>query len=149
MQNSSGIDYGCKKHLWEGTSFSLPQAAIGFFTSIAASLLGTSGSKSNPEATPLVHIPEVECESETSNAKEVLEGSDFCSEPQLIAELDTFGNISFNQEAKQTQQDNDLPHPTGNESQDKFRQFDMVADCSDHHFLDTGAGFTLSQVRNC
>ncbi|POO00067.1 Ubiquitin-fold modifier-conjugating enzyme [Trema orientale] len=145
--NFSGVGDGGKKHLWETPSFSLPQAAIGFFTSIAASLLGTSGSNSDSDSTPLVHIPEVQSESGISNAIEVLEGCDLCSEPQLSAELAIMGNRSVNDKANQIQQDNDLSLLTSNDNPDKFRQFDMLADCSDHHFLDTNMGFTLSQVK--
>uniref|UniRef100_A0A803NJM1 SWIM-type domain-containing protein n=1 Tax=Cannabis sativa TaxID=3483 RepID=A0A803NJM1_CANSA len=122
---STVVDVGCKKHLWETASFSLPQAAIGFFTNIAASLLGTLDSNLDPDSTPLVQVPEVQSESKMSNAK----------------------NGHVNKGDKQIQEDKDLPHVTKNDNLDKFSQFDMVADCSDHHFLDTGAGFTLSQVR--
>ncbi|KAM6560379.1 hypothetical protein CsatA_029618 [Cannabis sativa] len=84
---STVVDVGCKKHLWETASFSLPQAAIGFFTNVAASLLGTLDSNLDPDSTPLVQVPEVQSESKMSNAKEVMEGNDLCSESELVTEL--------------------------------------------------------------
>lgn len=147
MLNSDSVGDGCKKHLWESTSFFLPQAAIGFLTSIASSLLGTSGSTSVSGSTPLVHIPEVGSESGISKEKEVLEGSDLCNEPQIIDELDTFVKKMLNQEAKQLPENKDLQHSTDSDIPDKFRQFDMAADCSDHNFISAGKGFALSQVR--
>uniref|UniRef100_A0A803Q357 Uncharacterized protein n=1 Tax=Cannabis sativa TaxID=3483 RepID=A0A803Q357_CANSA len=129
----------CKK--LETASFSLPQVAIGFFTNIAASPLRTFDSNLDPDSTPLVQVPEVQSESKMSNAKEVMEGNDLCSESELVTELGIFGNRHVNKEDKQIQEKKYLTHGTENDNLDKFSQFDMVADCSDHHFLDTGAGF--------
>ncbi|EXC18111.1 putative ubiquitin-conjugating enzyme E2 24 [Morus notabilis] len=147
LLNSDSVGDGCKKHLWESTSFFLPQAAIGFLTSIASSLLGTSGSTSRSGSTPLVHIPEVGSESGIPKEKEVLEGSDLCNEPQIIDELDTFVKKILNQEAKQLPENKDLQQSTYSNNPDKFRQFDMAADCSDHNFISAGKGFALSQVK--
>ena len=45
--------------------------------------------------------------------------------------------------------DNDvLPFSTASENSDQFRQFDMVDDCSDHHFLGADKGLAVSQARN-
>lgn len=77
--------------------------------------------------------------------KEVVEGSDMCN----VNDLDTFVKKMLNQEAKQLPENTNLLHSMDNEIPDKFRQFDMASDCSDHNFVTAGKGFTLSQVRTC
>lgn len=143
LLNSDRVGDGCKKHLWESTSLFLPQAAIGFFTSITISLLGATGSTSLLGSTPSVHIPEVTSEPVIPKEKEVVEGSDLCN----VNDLDTFVKKMLNQEAKQLPENTNLLHSTDNEIPDKFRQFDMASDCSDHNFVTAGKGFTLSQVK--
>lgn len=143
--NSDVVGEGCNKSLGSSSSFFLPQVAIGFFTSIAASLLGSLGSTSVRKSLPLVHISEVEKGSGISSEKEVLETSELCIESHPMAELETFGK---ERESEEFQLGEDLPHSTSNENPNKFRQFDMIADCTDHHFLGASKGLALSQVRN-
>ena len=45
MLNFDGADESGKKFSWTPTSFFRPQAAIGFFSSIASSILGFLGSR--------------------------------------------------------------------------------------------------------
>lgn len=142
--NSNTDGEGCK-NLGSSSSFFLPQAAVGFFTNIAASLLGSLGSTSVSGSLPLVHISEVEKESGISNEKDVLETSELFIESEPVAEMEIFGK---KRESEVFQLGKDLPHSTSNENPIKVRQFDMVADCSDHHFLGACKGLALSQVKN-
>lgn len=139
--DSDGSGENYKRHSWEFSSFFLPKAAIGFFTSIAASLYGYVGSTSL--SCPVVSGLNSEDgnESGSLHEKEVLETSDL---------LHTFRHTSLDHEVEETlDKDNDvLPFSTASENSDLFRQFDMVGDCSDHHFLDAGKGLALSQARN-
>ncbi|KAL5576748.1 hypothetical protein UlMin_018447 [Ulmus minor] len=128
-------------------SYSLPQSAIGFFSTIATSLLGSFGSTSISGSMPLVHITEVENKSGVSYANEVLKGGDFCTESQPCTELEIFAKKIPHQDIEQIPENIDLPKSAANEDPDKFRQFDMAADCSDHHFLDASKELASSQVK--
>lgn len=97
---------------------------------------------------PYVHISDVEKESGISNEKDVSETGELCLEPLQMPKLETFGEKGLNQEGEEIQWDKDLPHTTSDKNPNKFRQFDMVVDCSDHHFLEASKGPALSQVRN-
>uniref|UniRef100_A0A2N9I682 UBC core domain-containing protein n=1 Tax=Fagus sylvatica TaxID=28930 RepID=A0A2N9I682_FAGSY len=139
--DSDGSGENCKKHSWEFSSFFLPQAALGFFMSVASSLFGSVGSTSL--SCPVVSglISEDGNESGIVHEKEVLETCEL---------LHTFRNTSSDHEMEETQdKDNDvLPFSTASENSDQFRQFDMVGDCSDHHFLGADKGLAVSQARN-
>ena len=141
MFDSDGSGENCKKHSWEFSSFFLPQAALGFFMSAASSLFGSVGSTSL--SCPVVSglISEDGNESGIVHEKEVLETCEL---------LHTFRNTSSDHEMEETQdKDNDvLPFSTASENSDQFRQFDMVDDCSDHHFLGADKGLAVSQARN-
>lgn len=138
--DSDGSGENYKRHSWEFSSFFLPKATIGFFMSIAASLFGSVGSTSL--SCPVVSGLNSEDgnESGSLHEKEVLETSDL---------LHTFRHASLDHEVEDTlDKDNDvLPFSTASENSDLFRQFDMVGDCSDHHF-GAGKGLALSQARN-
>lgn len=139
--DSDGSGENYKRHLWEFSSFFLPKAAIGFFTSISASLFGSVGSTSL--SCPVVSVLNSGDgnESGSLHEKEVLETSDL---------LHTSRRTSLDHEEEETlDKDNDvLPFSTASKNSDLFRQFDMVGDCSDHHFLGVGKGLALSQVKS-
>ncbi|XP_015890104.1 probable ubiquitin-conjugating enzyme E2 24 [Ziziphus jujuba] len=146
LLNSDAVGEGCNNYPWS-SSFFFPQAAIGFFTSIATSLLGSFGSTSLGGTVPYVHVSEVEKESGISNEKQGSETSELCLEPHPISKLEIYDEKRLDEEGNEIQWDKDLPHTTADKNPNKFRQFDMVPDCLDHHFLEASKGPALSQVR--
>ncbi|KAF3451163.1 hypothetical protein FNV43_RR07255 [Rhamnella rubrinervis] len=143
LVNSDVGGEGCNKSL--GVPVPFPSKSCHWvFTSIAASLLGSLGSTSVCESLPLVHISEVEKGSGISSEKEVLETSELCIESHPMAELEIFDK---KRESEEFQLGKDLPHSTSNENPNNFRQFDMIPDCPDHHFLGASEGLALAEVR--
>ncbi|GKV10906.1 hypothetical protein SLEP1_g22211 [Rubroshorea leprosula] len=120
-------------------SFSLRQAAIGFFTNIASAFLGTLGSTSGP-----ISADREECE--ILLEKEVLEACDLCVEPDP-GELQTFGMGNSKQEVGDNDERKDAMFSREGEITDWFRQFDMVSDCSDHKFHGEGNTQLLPQMK--
>ena len=52
------------------------------------------------------------------------------------------------QELEEIKENNSSKMPRPGETSDQFRQFDMVSDCSDHHFLGESKLLGVCQVRN-
>ncbi|KAG7962309.1 hypothetical protein I3843_09G060500 [Carya illinoinensis] len=127
-----------KKHSWEFGSFPLPQAAIGFFISIATDLFGSFGSTSDSRPVVSGLISEGGSESKILHDKEVLETCEL---------LQTFRKTSSDHEVEESLDAEAVPFSTTSENSDQFRQFDMVGDCSDHHFLGADKRLALSQVK--
>lgn len=148
LPNLDGAAENCKKYPCDFSSFFLPRAAIGFFASIATSLFGIRGS--TPLSCPALsgHISGDANESELLLKKEISKTCDNCSEPHST-ELLTFGQTNLCEEVNEDNQEKDgFKLSTACQNPYKFRQFDMVSDCSDHHFLDASKGLALPQVRN-
>ncbi|KAG2683754.1 hypothetical protein I3760_10G048200 [Carya illinoinensis] len=135
--DSDGAGENCKKHSWEFGFFSLPHAAIRYFVSIATNLFGSVGSASIscPVVSGLI--------SENGNESRILHENEVMDSCEL---LQTFRKKSLDHEVKETQ-DDAIPFSTASETSDRFRWFDMVGDCSDHHFLGADKGLALSQVK--
>lgn len=133
----------CKQYPSESSSYFLPQAAIGFFSSIAVSLFGSHGSTSLSIPTPSFSISEVAKESEISH----VETHDTCTEPHSMSESETFGNKNLDLEGEEIERNGNLPRLKDKENTDQFRQFDIVAHCADHHFYGASKELALSQVK--
>ena len=152
VQDLSDLNIGgkdCKKYPSQSTSSFFPQAAIGFFLNIAASLFGSPGSTLLPGQLSSSHCSEDENESGT-HVKGVLNSFNPCTEePHIVVDdLQAAGEKSIKEEIKEIREDKDLPFSSGSKNPECFSQFDMVCDCSDHHFFDNaGKGLALSQVR--
>ncbi|KAI8525527.1 hypothetical protein RHMOL_Rhmol13G0237200 [Rhododendron molle] len=115
-----------KNLLVSGTT-SLPRAAIGIFTSIMGSLFGSLGSTSSSGRSHL----SLEGDGLVCNSEEeaVLESSNLGNEGLLM-----FSDRNLEQQVK--------------ESQETFKQFDMVTGCLDHQFVEgAGKGLALPQVK--
>ncbi|KAB1201055.1 putative ubiquitin-conjugating enzyme E2 24 [Morella rubra] len=138
LLDSGGAGENRQKHSWEFGSFCLPQAAIGFFMSVATNLFGSVGSTSlsRPVASDL--ISEEENESRILHEKQVLETCEL---------LQTSRKTRSEHEVKETLDNEAVPFSINRENSDRFSRFDMVDDCSDHHFLGAGKGLALSQVK--
>ncbi|CAN6553058.1 unnamed protein product [Malus baccata var. baccata] len=133
-KDSLNLDDGGKDYTRESGSSFLPQAAVGFFTSIAASLFGSHESAPLSGPSSSACISEVGNESEISHEKGIAETCDLFTEQQSTTELERFEEKS-------------IPHSKANDSADQFRQFDIVADCTDHHFHGANKELALSQVK--
>ncbi|XP_057949776.1 probable ubiquitin-conjugating enzyme E2 24 [Malania oleifera] len=128
---------GCKWYPWDFSSFSLPQAAIGFFTSIAANLFGVVGSTS--VSSSMLPIKNSGGSEFGIPNEKVLESHNHCIEEQSLAMDDFPGDIHDGKV---------YPCSSSGEVPEQFRQFDMVSDFSDHHFVDgANKGLVLPQVK--
>jgi ubiquitin-conjugating enzyme E2 O len=133
------------EHTLESDSYSLPRAAIGFFSSIAATLFGSSSS-----STPLSCAV-----SYSSHASQDINESENYFESQTLETCDLLGHSEFpelgtpedDHEVKQNEENETFTYLTTDENLDRFRQFDLVQDCSDHHFLDASNKLAQIQVK--
>ncbi|XP_044497166.1 probable ubiquitin-conjugating enzyme E2 24 [Mangifera indica] len=149
VKNMSNLDVAgenCKNYPFEFSSFFLPRAAIEFFMSIVTSLFGSRCSTplSCPASSGLTSGDTNE--SELLLKEEISKTCDNFSEPHL-SELQTFGQTSLCEEVEDNQEKDGFQLAKACQNQDHFKQFDMVSDCSDHHFLDASKGSALSQVK--
>lgn len=115
------------------SSYSLSQVAIGVFTSITSSLLGSLGSsvvcgykRASGDGQKL-GIP---------NEEEALE---LCSvhtvdEPLVDDDSEIYGRMTS--EPRPREANEEIILPSGSKLPEHFRQFDMVHGVSDHHFVD-------------
>ncbi|XWS19599.1 hypothetical protein CRYUN_Cryun31cG0029300 [Craigia yunnanensis] len=146
LLNFDGADGSDNKFSWTSTSFFHPQAAIGFFSSIVSSILGSLGSRS------LLSQDSSGCISHNAKEygilleKEVLETCNHCAE-QDQSELQIFETTNIKQEVKEIEENNGSMLPRPGETSDRFRRFDMVSDFSDHHFLGESKVLAVSQVK--
>ena len=145
--NFDGADGSDKKFSWTPTSFFYPQAAIGFFSSIASSILGSLGSRSLFSQESSGCISHNAKEYGILLEKEVLESCNHCAE-QDLSELQIFETTNIKQEFEEIEENKVSMMPRPGETSDQFRQFDMVSDCLDHHFLGESKVLAVSQVRN-
>ncbi|KAF8390972.1 hypothetical protein HHK36_023272 [Tetracentron sinense] len=97
------------------------------------------------------HISEDANEFDSLHEKEVLECCDmWIDEPPLIVDdLQPFREESLEKQVKQAQEHKEVSFSSDSKNPGQFKQFDMVSDCSEHHFIDGGGkGLILSQVKN-
>ncbi|KAJ6416596.1 hypothetical protein OIU84_002456, partial [Salix udensis] len=151
LLNSISIGDESAKCPWESSSFSLlPQSALGFFTRITEGIFGSLSSTSVPGAIASDPISEDGNEFNTPEEKENLETCDLCMEmqPLVAGDMLRFEGTNLKLEINDDQESKEHRSSSASKRPERFNQFDMVADCSDHHFLD-GAGnvSALSQVK--
>lgn len=131
--------------LISSSSSSFPQAAIGLFTTITSTLFGSLGSSlfgayrwlSKDEEKAVIF------------SEEELELCDIhpVSTPVDIGEIETTKETNSVQHTKEVEEEKDCVLPCNNKHPEFFRRFDMVNDCSDHHFVDgAGKGRQSSQM---
>lgn len=151
LLNSISIGDESTKCPWESSSFSLlPQSALGFFSRITGGIFGPFGSTSvsGPVASDL--ISEDGNEFKTPEEKENPEACDLCMEmqPLVAGDMLRFEGTNLKLEINDDQESKEHRSSSASKRPEPFDQFDMVAVCSDHHFLD-GAGNVpaLSQVK--
>ncbi|XP_022723291.1 probable ubiquitin-conjugating enzyme E2 24 [Durio zibethinus] len=146
LLNFDGADESGKKFSWMRTSFFRPQAAIGFFSSIASSILGSLGSTSlfSQESSGCISHDAKEYGILLEN--EELETCNHYAEHDL-SELQIFETANIKLEVEEIEENEGSMMPRSGETSDQFRQFDMVSDCSDHHFLGESKVLAVSQVK--
>lgn len=131
-----GLNYDSEK---ESSSNSISQVAIGVFTSMTSTLFGSlgtslfSGYRCTSEDVQVHGKP---------HEDEALELCNLNCDDQLLAEDD----VQMPEKITLKHSDEDTVLPSGIKDPESFRQFDMVNDCSDHHFV-SESGMDI-QVRN-
>ncbi|XVF40495.1 hypothetical protein PTKIN_Ptkin01aG0118000 [Pterospermum kingtungense] len=143
LLNFDDADESGKKFSWMPTPFFRLQSAIGFFSSIASSVLGSLGSIS------LLSQESSGCISHDAKEYGILLEKEVSETCNHLAEQDLSGlQISETKHGVEEMEENKgcmMPRP--HETSDQFRQFDMVSDCSDHYFLSENKALDASQVK--
>ncbi|KAL3519762.1 hypothetical protein ACH5RR_017911 [Cinchona calisaya] len=127
----------CENRLLGSSSYSFPQAAIGLFTIIRSTLFGSLGSS-------LFGAYKWLSENEQKTVISTEEELELCEldpviTPVDVGYLETTEDKNSAQNIKEVEEEKDFALPSSSKHPELFRQFDMVTDCSDHHFID-GAG---------
>ncbi|GMI77621.1 UBIQUITIN-CONJUGATING ENZYME 24, phosphate 2 [Hibiscus trionum] len=135
-----------EKFSWAPTSFFFPQAPIGFFSTVASSILGSLGSRSLLSQESSSYISHGAKEYDILLKKEVLETCNQNTELDPI-EMQIFETPNIKQEVEEIKENNGSMMPRPNETSGLFRQFDMVSECTDHHFLGESKVLAMSQVK--
>ncbi|KAJ8448016.1 hypothetical protein Cgig2_028892 [Carnegiea gigantea] len=130
--------------------FSLSQGAVGLFTSIAADFFKARGATSPPQPTLWTHVLNVDT-IQIFDGQGVLEPCDVSPGNPFMSvdELDTCRPVNSKQEIKASAEHAEFPALAEDTGSRHFRQFDVVADCSDHHFVDSlGKGMKKGWLKN-
>lgn len=136
-----------EKHPGESSSSSRPRAAFELFSSIKASIFHTLGVTSVSRKFSPVPTFEEGNESTFLDKKDLdTSGSDTESRP--VSKLQSSEDITPYSEVIRTHEKNDFPVSLDSNISDQLKQFDVIDNCSDHHFFYEGKGLSLSQVRN-
>lgn len=135
-----------ENHSGECNSFSFPRAAIEIFSNIKAGIFQTLGVTSLSPAVSLVPTTEDRNESENVSKKEVSETCELCAEANLMSEMPSTKDITPDQDVIKFSEMKDVPFSSSSENSNGFKQFDIIDNCLDHHFMDEQKGLTSSQV---
>ncbi|KAJ0259827.1 ubiquitin-conjugating enzyme E2 24 [Hirschfeldia incana] len=120
----------CNSNVLESSSFFLPKAAIGFITNLASSLFGSHGSTPAISSHSRCNDTEEQSDSEVL-VQEATESYDISESKSDEVDKDTMVNLPITGINKTI--DSSLVDNSRNLV--SFKQFDMVTDCSDHHFF--------------
>lgn len=145
MLDCDGGKDNCEKNPGESSSLSLPRAAFELFSSIKASIIQTLGVASYYEAVSPVSA------FEEGNGSDYLDKKDLDScgpdtESHPVSILQSTEDTAPNLEVVGIHEKNDFPVSLDRNNSDKLMQFDVIDNCSDHHFFNEGKGLSLSQV---
>uniref|UniRef100_A0A1J3IYC4 E2 ubiquitin-conjugating enzyme n=1 Tax=Noccaea caerulescens TaxID=107243 RepID=A0A1J3IYC4_NOCCA len=134
------------KNIPECSSFFLPKAAIGFITNLASSLFGSHGSTSVISSHSRCNDSEDQSDSEVL-VQEATESDDISESYSGEVDMATMVNLPI--EGKESNNTLDSTLLENSRKLVRFSQFDMVNDCSDHHFFSSGKELAQSQVTKC
>lgn len=137
------VGEGRNKNIPECGSFFLPKAAIGFITNLASSLYGSQSSTSEISSHSRCNDSEDQSDSEVL-VQEATESYDISESNSGEVDMATMVNLPT--EGKGINKTLDSTLLESSRKLVRFRQFDMVNDCSDHHFLSLDKGLVQSQV---
>ncbi|XP_027363350.1 probable ubiquitin-conjugating enzyme E2 24 [Abrus precatorius] len=137
----------CEKQPGESSSFSLHQAAFELFSSIKASIFQTFGVTSLPRAVSPVATFEERNESNFL-AKKDLDTCEPDTGPHPGSRLQSSEDRTTNCEVHNIHETNDFAASLHSNISYQLKQFDVIDNCSDHHFFNEGKGLSLSQVKN-
>ncbi|KAL2969285.1 hypothetical protein AAZX31_15G071900 [Glycine max] len=149
LLDCDGYRDNCEKHPGESSSSSLPQASFELFSSIKASIFKTLGVTSLSGKFSPVPAFEEGSESGCLDKKDL----DTCdpeseSESHPVSKMKSSEDITPYCEVIRTHERNDFPVSLDNKnSSDQLKQFDVIDNCSDHHFFHEGKGLTSSQFK--
>ncbi|KAJ1417650.1 Ubiquitin-conjugating enzyme E2 [Sesbania bispinosa] len=148
LLNGHGSRENCEKNFGECSSFFLPRAAFELLSSIRASMFQTLGGTSRSGAVSSVPTFEKENESDFLFDKNDLETCDLCTEPHPMTELQSTEDRTSHPEVIRIHVNNEFPFSSDRNSSNsnQFKQFDIIENCSDHHFFYEGKGLSTSQV---
>ena len=127
--------------------FSLSQAALGLFTSLAADFFKARGPTSPPQPNLCTHVINVDT-IQTFDGQDILESCDVSpGNPFMPAdECGTCRAVNSKQEIESSTERAEFSPSAEGIDPRHFRQFDVVADCSDHYFVDS-VGKGVPQAR--
>uniref|UniRef100_M4DZC7 E2 ubiquitin-conjugating enzyme n=1 Tax=Brassica campestris TaxID=3711 RepID=M4DZC7_BRACM len=128
LVNLYSVGESCNKNVVESSSFFLPKAAIGFITNLASSLFGSHGSTSAISSHSLCNDTEDQSDSEVL-VQEATEPHDISESKSDEVDMDMMVNLPIVGKGINKTLDSTIV---------SFKQFDMVTDCSDHHFFSPG-----------
>jgi ubiquitin-conjugating enzyme E2 O len=136
----------CEKHPGESSSFSLPRASLELLSRIKAGIFQKLGVTSFYGAVSSVST------FEEGNASDFLDkkdsetcGHDTDSYP--VSRLQSTEDSTPYGEVIGIHERSDVPISSDSKSPDRSKQFDVIDNCSDHHFFNEGKGLPLSQVK--
>ncbi|XP_024987651.1 probable ubiquitin-conjugating enzyme E2 24 [Cynara cardunculus var. scolymus] len=132
LSDSDDDEKDCLKTIYDSTTFNVSRAAIGFLSNVATRLFGSPLYTSLPVASD--HVP----------GNGPVSGFDSEEDDQMFVETSTEA------EFKETEESKGVSVSSATKTMKEIRQFDMVNDCSNHHFIDSpGKGSISSQVKKC
>ncbi|KAK9681969.1 hypothetical protein RND81_10G040300 [Saponaria officinalis] len=131
--------------------FSLSQAAVGFFSNIAANFFRSHGTTALPRQSSCVHTID-EGKLGHFDGQDMLKSCNMLSNIHELADgdFDAYGTRTSEQKMKATTDDSGVGAMplTEDRGSGQFKKFDIVGDCSDHHYVNGDFnGTALSQVR--
>ncbi|WJX22286.1 (E3-independent) E2 ubiquitin-conjugating enzyme [Trifolium repens] len=136
----------CEKHPGESSSFSLPRAALELLSRIKAGIFQKLGVTSFYGAVSPVST------FEEGNASDFLDKTDLetCghdTDSYPVSRLQSTEDSTPYDEVIRIHERSDVPISSDSKSPDQSKQFDVIDNCSDHHFFNEGKGLPLSQVK--
>lgn len=142
--SSSNAAVDCQSNHRSSNFFSLSQAAMEFFTSIAGNFFRLNGSTSLPQHMSCADVID-ENKIGSFDAEAVIESCDMF--PDIHTDFDAYGSMSLKQEVDKNSENIELLSVSKTKDLKQCKQFDVVEDCSDNHFAN-GKGAALSQMKN-
>ncbi|KAI9095986.1 hypothetical protein K1719_026133 [Acacia pycnantha] len=144
LSNVNGSEK-CDKHPKDCSSSSLSQAAFRLLSSIKASLFHTIGVASHSSAISYDPTSVEGNEPGFQYQEKVSETCALCKELHPMRKLQSTENRTPDQEV--IRDNKDFSFSLDSHEPDQFKQFDILCNCSDHHFFEERKDLALSQAK--